>query len=336
MSKGVLLVNVGSPASTSIRDVRRYLREFLMDPYVLDAPYPVRFMIVNLIIAPFRSKKSARAYRRIWREDGSPLIALSRALAESVQERVSIPVRFAMRYGEPSIESVIGGLRELGVRELLLIPLYPQYAMSTRQTTIEKVKSVLGRMNDEMRLTVKRPFFDDAAYMNSLISSARPALTEGFDHLLFSFHGLPERHVRKTDPTGNHCLSSDDCCDNPGAALETCYRAQSLAMVKTFARVTGIEGSRISYAFQSRLGKGEWLKPYLNDELLRLSGRGVKDLAVICPSFVSDCLETLEEVGDGAREKFLSSGGRRFTLIPCLNDHPHWINTVAGWIKDWN
>jgi protoporphyrin/coproporphyrin ferrochelatase len=323
--KGVLLVNLGSPDSPDTSHVRRYLREFLMDRRVLDAPYPIRFGVVHGMILPFRPRQSAEAYHKIWTPEGSPLIATSRRVQQQLQQRLAIPVELAMRYQNPSIESAVRKLKQDGVRELLLITLFPHYAMSSFETAVERVKHVLRRLAPEMELRVVPPYYDDPDYIAALVSVAEPFLKGGYDHLLFSFHGVPERHLRKSDPTGCHCLKAANCCETPSPAHATCYRAQCFKTMRAFMTQAQIPVTSASIAFQSRLGREPWLRPYTDHELVRLARSGVKKLLVICPAFVTDCLETLEEIGIRGRETFLAAGGKDFALIPCLNEHPAWI-----------
>jgi len=329
---GVLLVNLGSPDSPSVRDVRRYLREFLMDGRVLDAPWPVRFGVVHFAVLPFRPKQSAEAYRSIWQPEGSPLVVMSERVRSELQRRVNIPVELAMRYRKPSIESAIAKLVDQGVDEFFLIPLFPHYAMSSYDTAVEAVKRQVRRQAPHAALQVKPPYYNQPEYIEALVASASDHLGRNYDHLLFSFHGLPERHLRKADTTGCHCLAKENCCWTPGPAHATCYRAQCYRTVEAFVTRAGV--TRYSVAFQSRLGKDPWLRPYTDHELVRLARDGVRKLLVICPAFVSDCLETLEEIGMRGRETFMDAGGGEFTLIPCLNDHPVWIDALEGMIAD--
>jgi len=329
MSKGVLLINLGSPDSPSVADVRRYLREFLMDGRVLDAPWPVRFCIVHFAILPFRPKHSAEAYQKIWTPDGSPLVVTSRNVQAKLQQRVSMPVELAMRYQNPSIPQAVRSLAQKGVDEVLVIPLFPHYAMSSFETAIERVKEVAAALAPQMRLKVQPPCFEDPDYITALVGSAQEHLKRDYDHLLFSFHGLPERHLRKSDPTGCHCLASDNCCRTASPAHATCYRAQGFKTVAAFVKQAGVPEGKYSVAFQSRLGRDPWLKPFTDLELPRLAQKGVRKLLVMCPAFVSDCLETIEEIGMRGREMFLAAGGTECTLIPCLNEHPLWLDALA-------
>ena len=333
MTKAILLINLGSPDSPSVPDVRRYLREFLMDGRVLDVNWLVRFCVVNFAILPSRPKQSAEAYHKIWTPAGSPLVVTSRNVQARLQRRVSVPVELAMRYQNPSIPEAVRSLAHKGADDVLLIPLFPQYAMSSFETAVERVRQVAAGLAPQMRCVVQPPFFEDPDYMKALVASAEEFLNRPYDHLLFSFHGLPERHLRKSDPTGCHCLGSENCCQTPSPAHATCYRAQCFKTVAAFVRATGVPKEKYSVAFQSRLGRDPWLKPYTDFELPRLAQAGVKKLLVICPAFVSDCLETLEEIGLRGRETFLSAGGTGFELIPCLNEHPLWIEALERMIN---
>lgn len=330
-SQAVLLVNLGSPDAPTSADVRRYLGEFLMDGRVLDVPWPIRFGIVHLAILPARSGRSAEAYRTIWTPEGSPLVVMGRRVQAALQSRVSVPVELGMRYQNPTIDNALERLRDRGVTDLLLIPLFPHYAMSSYETAVVRVKERLAAIAPRMSLRVQPPFYDDPDYIRALAGSAEEFLRQGYDHLLFSFHGLPERHLRKSDPTHKHCLASPDCCDAPGPALATCYRAQCFKTVAAFVKQTGV--TKYSVAFQSRLGRDPWLEPYTDELLTNLPTRGVRRLLVICPAFVADCLETLEEIGIRGRRTFLDAGGESLVLVPCLNDHPFWMETLTRMVS---
>jgi len=330
---GVLLINLGSPDSPSVSDVRKYLGEFLMDPRVLDAPWPVRWCVVNLAILPKRPVESAEAYKKIWTQEGSPLVVTSRNVGRELQRRVAgdLAVELAMRYQSPGIEPAITRLRARGVTDLLVFPLFPHYAMSSFETAVVRAREVAARLAPEMRLKAAAPYFGDPGYIAALVASAADFLNAGYDHLLFSFHGLPERHLCKANP--GRCLKSPGCCEAPGSALPTCYRAQCLATVRAFVAAADVPADKFSVAFQSRLGRDPWLKPHTDAELPRLAGSGVKKLLVICPAFVSDCLETLEEIAMRGREIFLGAGGREFALIPCLNEHPLWLDALEKLVR---
>ncbi|HNQ90012.1 MAG TPA: ferrochelatase [Verrucomicrobiota bacterium] len=331
--RGVLLVNLGSPASPAPGDVRRFLREFLMDGRVLDLPWLVRLAVVELAILPRRTGASASAYREIWTPEGSPLVVSGGRLAAAVERGAGLPVELGMRYQEPSIGGAIGRLVGRGVRQVLVVPLFPHYAMSSYETAVERVREVALRRAPAIRFEFVPPYYDYPRYIEALVASAEEPMRAGFDHLLFSFHGLPERHLRRSDPTGSHCLRRADCCEVPSVAHGTCYRHQCLRTVRAFVAAAGVAEGKTSVAFQSRMGKDPWLQPSTECELERLARGGVRRLLVLCPAFVADCLETIEEIGVRGRERFLAAGGGEFIRVPCLNEHPLWIRAVVGMVE---
>ncbi|HXS67510.1 MAG TPA: ferrochelatase [Candidatus Polarisedimenticolia bacterium] len=331
MSKGVLLVNLGSPDSPSVPDVRRYLNEFLMDGRVIDEPWLMRRFVVGMILIN-RPKETAHAYQKVWTKDGSPLIAISKNVVKKLQPRVKLPIELAMRYQNPSIPDAMRKLAGQGIDDLLLIPLFPQYAMSSFETAVERVREVAFKIAPKMRITVQLPFYKEPDYIAALVMSAEEYLSKGYDYILFSYHGLPERQIKKSDPTGCHCLAKENCCEVASPAHATCYRAQCFQTTAAFVQNTGVPAGKYSVSFQSRLGKDPWLKPYTDLELERLAKQGVKKLLVMCPAFVSDCLETIEEIGMRGRDTFLQAGGKEFAQIPCLNEHPLWIDALEGMI----
>nr|WP_067294136.1 ferrochelatase [Marinobacterium profundum] len=324
--QALLLVNLGSPASTEVADVRRYLNQFLMDPYVIDLPWPVRRLLVSLILIR-RPKDSAHAYASIWWEQGSPLVVLSQRLQQAMASTWQQgPVELAMRYGEPSIETQLSKLAAQGITRVTLAPLYPQFADSTVTTVIEEAKRVLSERKLDIQLSLLQPFYDQPEYMDALVASARPHLVQDYDHLLLSFHGLPERHLKKLDVTGSHCCGAADCCATaPAEVLQHCYRAQCMHSAEAFAAQLGLPADKWSVSFQSRLGRAKWIEPYTEQRLEELAHQGVKKILVMCPAFVADCIETLEEIGDRGSEQFRSAGGEELVLVPCLNDHPDWV-----------
>ncbi|HEY3676002.1 MAG TPA: ferrochelatase [Candidatus Tumulicola sp.] len=323
----ILLVNLGSPASTAHDDVRRYLDEFLMDPYVIDVPFPIRALIVRGFILPRRPAMSAEAYDKIWTEGGSPLIVISQRTRAALEARIDVPVGLAMRYAQPSIENGIDALLERCERvdELTVVPMYPQYAMASTKTVEDAVDAALRKRGIPYRFVP--PFFDDPGYLDAMQARMAPAVGDA-QYVLFSYHGIPKRHLRKTDPTGKHCLSSVDCCDLQSAAHATCYRHQCIVTTRLLAQRLGLGPQEHGLAYQSRLGGG-WLRPYTDFELAELPKRGIERIAVVCPAFVADCLETLEEIDMRGRQTFLDAGGKSFTYIPCLNDEPPWIDALA-------
>lgn len=334
-TRAVLLVNLGSPDSPAVKDVRKYLRQFLMDGRVIDVPYPIRWSIVHLSILPSRPAQSAEAYEKIWTPAGSPLVVASRRVQEQLQKQTGLMVELAMRYQNPSIESAMRKLQQAEVDELLVIPLFPHYAMSSFETAAERVKEVAAKAAPKIELTFQSPYFDHPAYIRALVASASDYLNQEYDHILFSFHGIPERHLHKSDPTGRYCLKLRECCSRSNSVPPTCYRAQCLQTARSFVEAAGIAPDRYSVAFQSRLGRQPWLKPYTDFMLEGFGKRHMKKLLVICPSFVSDCLETLEEIGIRGREAFQRAGGNELALIPCLNQHPLWISALQSMVAQW-
>ncbi|HVU16430.1 MAG TPA: ferrochelatase [Candidatus Didemnitutus sp.] len=335
--RAVLLLNLGSPDSTAVPDVKRYLREFLSDERVIDRPgQPWRWMLVNWLIVPFRGAKSAHAYSRIWLKEGSPLIVTSQRVRDLLQARADYPVLAAMNYGNPSIEKALGDLVAQGVDEVLLFPQYPHYAMSSWETVIAKVHRVAATVAPNMRFTTVQPYFGDADYIDALVASAQPYLSAPYDHLLFSYHGIPVRHLTKADSSQAHCQKVADCCVTCSPAHATCYKAQVTRTTHLFAARAGLDPAKWSISFQSRLGREPWIEPYTDFEFVRLASSGKKRLLVITPAFVTDCLETLEEIRMTGAESFLNAGGESFTHIPCLNDQPVWLEFLAQRIGAWN
>src|SRR5258708_4970654 len=333
--RAVLIVNLGSPDSTSIPDVRRYLREFLGDERVLDLPSAVRWALLEGIILRTRPKRSAHAYSNIWTSEGSPLIVTSRKVQSLLQKRVDVPVALAMRYGNPSISSVIAKLATDGVEDVLLFPQYPHYAMSSWETVVVKVQEEARKLAPRMRFTTVQPFYEDPDYISALVESAQPYLKQSYDHLLFSYHGLPVSHLRKADSSKAHCTIVEDCCSTCSPAHGTCYKAQTLKTTQAFAKLAGLDPMKYSLSFQSRLAGEPWLTPYTDYELVRLPKEGKKKLLIISPPFTADCLETLEEIRMEGRDTFIEAGGESFTHIPCLNDHPAFIDFVATHVQPW-
>ena len=329
MSKGILLVNLGSPDSPSVPDVRRYLNQFLMDGRVIDAPWLVRRFVVGMILVK-RPAESGHAYEKIWTKDGSPLVVTSKHVQAALQQRLSIPVELGMRYQNPSIEFAIQNLAKRGANDVLLIPLFPHYAMSSYETAVVRVQEMAAKFAPGMKLTVQPPYYNHSDFIAALVASSAAALKQDYDHLLFSYHGIPERHLHKSDPTGCHCLKVENCCQVASPAHATCYRAQCFATTEAFVQRAGIPKEKYSVSFQSRLGKDPWLKPYTDYEMVRLAQEGKKRLMVICPAFVSDCLETIEEIGMRGCEDFMAASGKEYTRIPCMNEHPVWIDALNG------
>lgn len=327
IKKGILLVNLGSPKSANHKDVKPYLDEFLMDEYVLDMSWIGRAMLVKGIILNTRPKKSAEAYQKVWMPEGSPLIVYSEKVQKKLQQKVDVPVGLAMRYAEPSIENGLKALVDQGVTHVSVLPLYPQYAMSTTETVIEKCESVRKRGFPQLKANYVKPFYHRDSYINSLANSIKAGLPEKFDKLLFSYHGLPERHIFKTDPT--HTCDMENCrTDKNHHFNEYCYLNHCYETTRLVQEKLGLSDDQVQISFQSRLLKDPWLKPYTDFTLENFPKNGIKNIAVCCPAFVSDCLETLEEISMEGKHTFMEAGGENFTYIPCLNENEDWIEVV--------
>jgi ferrochelatase len=332
MPHGLLLINLGTPDEPTTPAVRRYLREFLGDPRVVDINAVGRALLLHLVILPTRPAKSAAAYRAIWDpQRGSPLLYHSLDLAAGVRTQLGSGwhVELAMRYGNPSIPSALDRLEHAQVDRIVVLPLFPQYATSSTGTAIARVMELATARWNVPALDFVPAFFDDDGFLAAFEAVAKPALAEARpDHVLFSFHGLPVRQITKTDATGTHCLASPTCCDT--LANPNCYRAQSFATARALAARLGLAPGGYTICFQSRLGRTPWIEPHTDVEIDRLAKAGVKRVAVLCPAFVADCLETVEEIGIRAREQFREAGGEELVLVPSLNATPAWIDAVCA------
>ena len=334
--KGVLLVNLGSPDSPEKKDVKKYLRQFLMDERVIDEPLWLRTLLVKGIILNTRPKKSAKAYKKIWWDEGSPLIVLSERLLKKVDTMTSVPISLAMRYGNPSIYKGIKELSDKGVTDILLIPLYPQHAMASTETILVLAEKIRKESFPQMKFTNLPAFYNHPDYIRVLSNSIQDYLKEkDWDHFLFSYHGIPERHIRKTDVTGSHCKIDGKCCNISSPAHEFCYRHHCYETTKKVVEYLEIKEGAYSSSFQSRLAGQPWLKPYTDKVVENLAKNGTKKMAIVTPAFVSDCLETLEEIGMEAKEDFIEKGGEEFHVIPCLNDDNNWVKVLSRWIDEW-
>ncbi|MDE0959505.1 MAG: ferrochelatase [Planctomycetota bacterium] len=328
-SQGLLLVNLGSPDDPTVPAVRRYLDQFLMDERVIDIHPLLRNLLVRGIILNTRPKKTAAAYRKVWSEEGSPLIVTSKKLTEEVRALWQGPVALGMRYGNPSIASALDELGQAGADEVIVVPLYPHYSMSSYETAVAKVLEDLSRMADPIQVHFLQPFYDHPIYRKVIAEVTAPYLEGQWDHLLFSFHGLPVRHIEKRDVSGCYCLKTDDCCFTDHPATPMCYRAQCRRTARYLAEDLGLAADQWSVAFQSRLGNDPWLEPATEPTIERLAREGIKNLKIICPAFVADCLETVEEIDMAAREVFMKAGGKQFETIPCLNADPRWAQAIV-------
>jgi ferrochelatase len=331
---GLLLINLGTPDEPTPAAVKRYLREFLNDPRVLDMNAVGRTLLLEVVILPRRPKLSAHAYRQIWdKERGSPLLFHGKDLVAAVAARLGSAwrVELGMRYGSPEIAGALDRLIAAECTRIVVIPLYPQYASSSTGSTLDHLYTLAAKKNNVPPLAVVPPFFADDGFLAAAAAVARPRLDAlAPDHVLFSFHGLPEHHMRAGDPTGGkHCLASPSCCDAVAGPSRDCYRAQCYATARELAARLALADGAWSVAFQSRLTKVPWIKPYTDEALPELARRGVKKIAVLCPAFVADCLETLEEIGIRAAEQWKKDGGEALELIPSLNSEPAWVDAVV-------
>jgi len=335
--KGILLVNLGSPDSPEPKDVKKYLGEFLMDERVIDVPLWARILLVKGIILNTRPKASAAAYKKIWWKEGSPLIVLSERLQKKTQKHVDFPVALAMRYGSMTIKAGLQELVEKGVDEVLLIPLYPQFAMATTETIVVLAEEIRQKHYPDLKLESLPAFYNNPDYITVLSNSIQESLKDKtYDHLLFSYHGVPERHIRKGDVTKSHCKIDGSCCATASKAHEFCYRHQCYEVTRLVAEKLQLNEGAFSTSFQSRLGFDPWLQPYTDRTIERLGKEGLKNMAIVTPAFVSDCLETLEEIAMEGKEIFQEMGGNEFTTVPCLNDDEEWVLLLAKWINAWS
>jgi len=333
--KAVVLMNLGSPDSTSVSDVRGYLKEFLMDERVIDLPLLKRTLLVKGIIAPFRAPKSAKAYASIWTKEGSPLIVLTKQLQAAVAQSSGLPVYIAMRYGNPSPQFTYNQIVEdhPDIKEVVAVPLYPHYAMSSFETAAVYAREKWRKGNYPFSLKIIDAFYDNNDYLDVLAESMKPFLQKAYDHVLFSYHGVPERHIHKGDVTGEHCLKEPNCCVVDSIAHTKCYRHQCIHSTYAVAARLGLPKDKFSFSFQSRLGRDEWLKPYTAERFEKFPAEGKKNLVVVCPAFISDCLETLEEIAEEGKHAFMAAGGESFTMIPCLNVNEGWVKLLAEWVQ---
>lgn len=337
MKKGVLLINLGSPDSPKPKDVKKYLGEFLMDERVIDVPLWARTLLVKGIILNTRPKASAKAYQKIWWDEGSPLIVLSERLQVKVQSKVDYPVALAMRYGSMSIEKGLQELVDQGCTEIKTVPLYPQFAMATTETIDVLVDELVATHFPQVSITRTPAFYHRQDYIDVLSQSIAEKL-DGLDyeHILFSYHGVPERHIRKSDVTNGNCKMNGKCCFKKGSPQhEFCYRHQCEITTVNVAKKLGLKNGAYSTTFQSRLGFDPWLKPYTDRTIERMGKAGLKKMAIVTPAFVSDCLETLEEIAMEGEEIFHEVGGEEFTVIPCLNDRDDFAQVLATMIEEW-
>lgn len=333
-TQGLLLLNLGTPDAPTPAAVRRYLREFLSDPRVIDIHPIGRFLLLHLVILPFRPRRSAEAYAKVWTTDGSPLLIHGNQLATAVQTRLGPKwkVRLAMRYGRPSLDSVLPDLADC--ERIVCLPLYPQYSSATTGSSLARLYELAAAPLVTPNLAVVPPFFRDPGFLACFAKRSRAVIDrEKPDHILFSYHGLPERQVQKCDPSGSHCLAKSDCCAELSTVNQSCYRAQCFDTTRSLAKLLSLPTDGFSTCFQSRLGRTAWIRPYTDETISALLAQGKKRLVVICPAFVADCLETLEEIGMRAREDFLVRGGESLSLVPSLNGSDDWADAVVEMVR---
>ena len=329
------MINLGSPDSTSVADVRKYLDEFLMDERVIGKSYWFRWFLVKVIILNTRPRRSAEAYKKIWWKEGSPLIVLSRRLFDKVKNILNFPVSLAMRYGSISINKGLKELQDIGVNEVIVLPLYPHYAMSSYETVVEKVKDEAKNNFPDFNLKFISPFYKEKNFINLLSKKIQKVINQvDYDHILFSYHGIPVSHLKISDPTKNHCYKVNDCCKIHSQAHEFCYKHQVLETTEAVVKKLKIDKNKYSNSFQSRLPNEPWLKPYTDSELVRLANEGKNNLIIVTPAFVTDCLETLEEIAMEGKEEFIDAGGENYHYVSCLNDSDDWAKLIAKWANN--
>ena len=330
----VLLVNLGSPKELNKKSVREYLKSFLSDDLVVDIPKFFQQIILHAFILPFRPGKTLHAYKQIWTKEGSPLIVSTKKIAKKLSNKTNWRVEVAMRYEEPSIKNALKSLKEEVCNKLFVVPLYPHNAMATTITTEMEVKRVAESLSYDLDLIFIKPFYDNAKYLDALKKSIDPFIKkEKFDKLIFSYHGIPKRQAKKTDITGSHCFSSSDCCETICPGSSDCYKAHTVQASNKVAEKLGLSDSEWEIAYQSRLGPG-WLTPFTDRRLAEMPNKDLKSVLVVCPSFISDCLETLEEIEIRGRDTFFNSGGEKMTYIPCLNDSGDTINLLESLVLE--
>jgi len=332
-NEGVLLINLGSPKELSKKSVRQYLRVFLSDDNVVDLPKFFQQFILRLFILPFRPKNTLEAYEKIWTKEGSPLIISTESIANKLTEKTGWNVEYAMRYEEPSIEKALNKFKENEINKIYVISLYPHNAMATTVTTELETRNVAMNISNDFELIFTKPFFDNEEYINAMVNSIRPYVeNKSYDKIIFSYHGIPKRQARKTDQTGEHCFSTSNCCEVKNDGSKDCYRSHTRIASDLTAKKLGLEDDQWEIAYQSRIGPG-WLTPFTDKRLAKLPEEGKDNIAILCPSFISDCLETLEEIDIRGRETFLKAGGKKMTYIPCLNDSEDTINLLENLVR---
>ena len=333
-NKNILLINLGSPKSLQTTDVKLYLKEFLSDDLVIDLPKPIQQLILHLFILPFRPKKTKEAYKKIW-NNGSPLIQNTNKIAIALKNKTGWNVDIAMRYQQPSITNTIIRYKNEGIKKLTVLPLYPHNAISTTLSTEIEIKKIINNIYPNLKIKYVKPFYNNTLYIDALSKSIKPYINN-IDKLIFSYHGIPERHIKKGDKSSSHCMTNSNCCEIDCISSQSCYKSNVITTSKMCAENLNLNIKRWQIAFQSRVSiiDPNWLKPYTDIELEKLPKNGIKKIAIVCPSFVADCLETLEEINLRARKTFLDAGGKKFEFIPCLNDNKYFISALEQIISN--
>ena len=333
-NEAVLLVNLGSPKKLDKRSVKQYLKSFLSDDLVVDIPKFFQQLILHAFILPFRPRKTLHAYEQIWTKEGSPLITSTKKIAKKLSKKTNWRVEIAMRYEEPSIKKALKILKDEGFNKLFVVPLYPHNAMATTMTTELEVRKISESLYNDLELVFIKPFYNNKKYIEALKKSIEPYIKDNdYDKLIFSYHGIPKRQAKKTDVTGSHCFESGDCCDLDSLGSANCYKAHTVQASNKVAKELGLNDNKWEIAYQSRIGPG-WLTPFTDKRLSEMPNKDLKSVIVVCPSFISDCLETLEEIEIRGRDTFMNAGGKEMTYVPCLNDSNETINLLESLVLE--
>ena len=337
-----IVTNLGSPCAPTYDAVKAYLREFLMDSHVIDLPWLARFLLVNGLILPFRCTNSTEAYKSIWKESIqlSPLVNHTKSLVENLNQLTSNTSTYymGMRYGEPSFQNVIKQVitEHPATTTIYLLPLYPHFTQSTYLSSVKHMHQQLEKNMSKSTLQVLKPYYSESTFIQLLCDSIQQHKQHTpYDHLLFSYHSIPVRHIMRMDSTKSHCMKKENCCHiNNSSSHKTCYKHQTIATTSSIVHQLNLKESEYSISYQSKVGKDRWLTPSTESTIKKLALQGITRLAVVCPGFSADNLETLEEIAIRGKEIFLHHGGKELTLIPCLNDNAHWAALCSTWTKN--
>lgn len=334
--KGILLVNLGTPDDPGRSSVYRYLKQFLLDRRVIDLPWLLRQLLVRLVIVPFRSGSSAKLYQRLWTKEGSPIKIYGMSVARKLQQHLgdNYAVELAMRYQSPDMETALKKLIfEIKVSEIVVFPMFPQYASATTGSVHDEVMRLLRQWDLIPNVKMINSYPDYPEMIDVFVQNAKKYEVTSYDHFIFSFHGVPERHVKKADPSGSHCLKKENCCNLACLENQFCYSAQCHTTAHAIATKLGLDKEQYSITYQSRLGKDPWLQPYTDQTLQNQLSKGNKKILVFSPAFVADCLETTIEIGFEYKEDFIHNGGEQLDLVESLNDNEAWVKAIANMVK---